>query len=134
MIFNRTTTYALRVLSCMATDEKKLLSTKEIHESVSIPFRYLRKQMTMLAKSGLIESIQGKHGGYRIAKDLNKIALLDIIRITGDLPFDNLCFFGYEKCDLKKKCAIHDKWSSIRHEIHKVLASTTLAEIKEKGA
>ena len=96
MNFKKTTEYALRILSHMAIDEKKLYSTKEIYESLSIPFRYLRKQMTILSKSEFLESVQGKYGGYRISKNLNEITLLNIIDATGDTQLANECFFGYK--------------------------------------
>jgi len=133
MNFSKTTEYALRILSHMAKDEKKLYTTKEIFEDLTIPFRYLRKQMTILTKSGLIESIQGKYGGYKISRNLNQITLLDIVNATGEMDKENECFFGYTDCAAIKKCAMHDKWNVIKQNIKEVLASTTLTEIKENS-
>lgn len=133
MNFNKTTQYSLRILSFMANEESKLYSTKDIFEALKIPFRYLRKQMTILSKTGLIESIQGKYGGYKIAKKIKNISLLDIVNATEDTKLNQICFFGNKKCVEKKACAIHDKWAKVREHISEVLSSTSLLDIKNKG-
>ena len=131
MNFSKTTEYALRIMSFMAMDEKKLYSANYIYDNLQIPFRYLRKLLTSLSKSELINSVQGKNGGYRISKSLREISLFDIIKATGDDLINNECFFGFENCALENKCAIHDKWTAGRENINHVLTTTTLDEIKQ---
>ena len=133
MNFSKTTEYALRIMSYMAMDETRLYSSKEIFQSLNIPFRYLRKLLIVLSKSDLISSVQGKNGGYKISKNLSEISLLDIVSATGHNPIGNQCFFGFSDCAFEKKCAMHDKWAAVRESINSVLTSTTLAEVKETG-
>jgi len=133
MIFSKTTEYALRIMSYMAMDEEKLYSANDIYENLRIPFRYLRKQLTVLSKSELITSVQGKNGGYRISKNLSEISLLDITRATGSDQINNECFFGFQSCAFEKKCAMHEKWADVRKSINNVLISTTLEELKKTG-
>lgn len=133
MIFSKTTEYALRIMNFMAMDKKKLYSANDIYKNLRIPFRYLRKQLTVLSKSGLIISVQGKNGGYRISKNLSEISLLDIIRVTGDNKINNECFFGFKSCAFEKKCAMHEKWADMRKSINNVLTSTTLKELEKTG-
>ncbi|MDA3905775.1 MAG: Rrf2 family transcriptional regulator [Bacteroidales bacterium] len=133
MNFSKTTEYALRILSFMVIDEKRLYTAKDIFESLNIPFRYLRKLLIILSKSELIDSIQGKNGGYRISKNLNDISLMDIVRAVGEDPISNHCFFGFDNCAFEKKCAMHEKWDSVRKTITTVLSNTTLDEIKASG-
>ena len=134
MNFSKTTEYALRIMSFMAVDEKRLYSSNEIFQHLNIPFRYLRKQLIVLSKSGLINSVQGKDGGYRISRKLSEISLLDIVSATGYNSIPNKCFFGFHNCAFEKKCAMHDKWAEIQENINSVLTSTTLEEVKEAGA
>ena len=133
MIFSKTAEYALRIMSYMAMNEKKLHSANDIYENLRIPFRYLRKQLTLLSKSELITSVQGKNGGYRISKNLNEISLLDITRATGSDQINNECFFGFQSCAFEKKCALHYKWEVVIESINNVLISTTLEELKNSG-
>ena len=133
MIFSKTTEYALRIMSFLAIDEKRLISSKEISRSVNVPFRYLRKLLLVLTKSGLIDSVQGKNGGYKIAKILSDISILDIIHAVGVDQIKNECFFGFQNCAFINKCAIHDKWTAVQEHINNVLTTTSLAELKETG-
>lgn len=133
MIFSKTTEYAFRIMSFMAVDEKKLHTANEIFENLDIPFRYLRKLMLLLSKSSLVNSVQGKHGGYKIAKKLSNISLIDIIRVVGDDKIDSPCFFGFVNCAFTRKCKMHDKWAAIQSDIREVLNTTTLKDLKENG-
>ena len=133
MNFSKTTEYALKILSYMATDDSKLYRAEEIFEDLKIPYRYLRKQLTILSKSDLITSIQGKFGGYRISKKLEEISLLDIIKASGDKQLSTNCFFGFNACTFHNKCAFHDKWEKVRYEVNMVLSTTNLSELKENG-
>ena len=133
MNFSKTTEYALKILSYMAVDETRLYSPDEIFKELNIPYRYLRKQLTLLSKSQLITSIQGKYGGYKISRNLKDISLLDIIVASGDKQLSHNCFFGFPDCAFQKKCSFHDKWDKVRNEINMVLTSTTLSELKKDG-
>lgn len=133
MNFSKTTEYALRILSFMAMDETKLYSANEIFEHLDIPYRYLRKQLTVLSKSGLMKSVQGMKGGYKIAKKVKDITLLDIIKACEDDSLTNICFFGFKECSFDTNCAMHDKWATIKSNIKQVLESTTLADLKNAG-
>ena len=117
----------------MARDEARLYRTDDIYDKLKIPYRYLRKLMTGLAKSGLIVSEQGKFGGYRIARPLEAISFMDILEAGGESYFSNTCFFGFGDCALTHRCMMHDKWISIRESTRLVLVNTTLAEVKKHG-
>ncbi len=134
MDLNKTTKYAIRIMSFMAADETKIYTANDIYEKLKIPFRYLRKQMTLLSKNGLIESIQGKNGGYKLSGDSNKISLFDIVSVTEKSAFNNECFFDDEKCNLKDVCVMHDKWMVIRNTISDVFKKTSLADIIESDS
>jgi len=131
MNFSTTTEYSLRIMSYMALAEDKLHKATDIIEDLKIPHRYLRKLMTKLAKSGIIISIQGKYGGYKISKSLEDISLLEIVEAAGEKIIKKDCFFGLEKCLFHNKCSMHEKWASINQQIYDVLDSTKLSDIKK---
>ena len=130
MNFSTTTEYALRIMSYMALDENKLYKASDIIEDLEIPHRYLRKLLTRLTKSEIIESIQGKYGGYRISKNLEDISLLDIVEASGEKIMKKDCFFGLKKCVFNHKCNMHDKWVEIQDHIYEVLSNTKLSDVK----
>lgn len=134
MNFSKTTEYALRILSYISLDENRLYSAIELSEKLNIPYRYLRKQMNALSKQGLLESLQGKQGGYKIAKKLTDITLFEIINATEDFSKENQCFFGFQECPLQNRCSMHDKWGEVRDKTFLILKTTTLQDIKEDNS
>lgn len=134
MNFSKTTEYALRILSYISLDENRLYSAIELSEKLNIPYRYLRKQMNALSKQGLLESLQGKQGGYKIAKKLTDITLFEIINATEDFSKENQCFFGFQECQLQNRCSMHDKWGEVRDKTFLILKTTTLQDIKEDNS
>ncbi len=133
MIFKKTTEYAFRIIGFLARDKEKLYTTSDIYLALHIPFRYLRKQMTILTKTGLVDSVQGKHGGYKLAKKSKDITLWDIVDALGDRVTETNCFFGYDKCALHEHCLMHSKWANVKKMIEEVLKSTTLDELHNGG-
>ena len=53
----------------------KLVSTKEISETYGMPEEHLGKVLQKLAKQGLLVSVKGAHGGYRLSRPLTAIKL-----------------------------------------------------------
>lgn len=133
MNLNKTTEYAMRIMSYMSLKENDLYSSAELSEKLNIPYRYLRKQMNFLVKKGLLKSTQGKFGGYQIAKPLTEISLHDIVEATEETQPENKCFFGFQDCPLSNPCSMHNSWGEIRNNTIKLLKSTTLQEIKTEN-
>ncbi len=133
MNFSTTTEYALRIMSYMCIDEKRMYKATDIIEDLNIPHRYLRKLMTKLSKSDIVKSIQGKYGGYLIARELEDISLLDIVLAAGEKFNQSECFFGLKSCTYSVECKMHKEWAEINMRIHDVLSSTTLLDIKKSN-
>ena len=133
MNFNKTTDYALRVLSSMARDQERLWRVDDIFQKTAVPYRYLRKLMTSLAADGIIVSIQGKNGGYRLSKPSAQITLLDIVNIVDPEFLKCKCFFGFDSCALETSCVMHDKWIAIQNSVIETLSQTTLGELNESA-
>jgi Rrf2 family protein len=56
----------------------------EYHE---VPVAYLAKHLQALSRAGILESVQGPRGGYRLARPATEISLLEIVEaIDGEQP------------------------------------------------
>ena len=130
MNFSKTSEYSFRILGFMAIEEDKLYSAEVLNRNLDIPFRYLRKHLTKLTKSGLLVSYRGKSGGYKIARDLDQISLFDILEATGEKTYQHDCIFGFDNCVFGDRCYLHSKWVEIQKNIDEMLKSTTLEDMK----
>jgi Rrf2 family protein len=52
-----------------------------------VPTAYLAKALQALSRAGLVESVPGRKGGYRLARPPAQISLLDVVTaVEGDEP------------------------------------------------
>ncbi len=76
------TVYAIAALQELGDIQgKKVLKIKEIAAKASIPQNFLEQILLELKKQGLLISVKGAHGGYKLAKDLKDITLKDVVLI-----------------------------------------------------
>lgn len=133
MNFNKTTTYALKVLILMSHNEQEEYNSTNLSEILSIQMRYLRRLLTDLSKAGFIQSRRGKNGGFILAKSIKDIFLSDIIDAVEGIDKYNSCMLESHECNKNGKCSFHDAFGEIKNKMVNALKTTTLFDIKEKS-
>jgi len=69
MKFSKATNYALHtMLMLVEASNVKPIGVKPLAESQNVSPTYLSKILTRLVKAGMIESISGANGGYRLSR------------------------------------------------------------------
>jgi len=132
MNFNKTTSYAVKILHYMAADTTFLYNAKYLHETLNIPYQYIRRLLTDLSKHGLIYSKHGRNGGFRLQKASKDIFLAEIIEAVEGIEIMTKCIVGFEECPFDNHCAMHESWVGIRNNILKVLETTSLDNFVEE--
>lgn len=121
--------------------EGRGLSVDALSEFFEVPSAYLAKQMQLLRRAGIAESLRGKGGGYRLARDPGNINLLDIVvAIEGPMPAfrcteirqNGPC--GLKRKDCKRPCEIAAAFAEAERVYREALASRTLASIMQEAA
>jgi len=85
------TIYAVAALQELGSiPEKEVLKIKEIAANASIPQNFLEQILLELKKQGLLTSIKGAHGGYKLARDLQDITLKDVVVILESDIFSDI--------------------------------------------
>jgi len=86
------TIYAVAALHELgAATDGDVLKIKEIAARASIPQSFLEQILLELKKQGVLLSIKGAHGGYKLAKELKDITLKDIVLILETDAFTDIC-------------------------------------------
>ena len=86
------TVYAVAALYELGSIEAgKVLKIKEIAAKASIPQNFLEQILLELRKEGILSSIKGAHGGYKLAKDLKDITLKEIMQTLESDAFSDVC-------------------------------------------
>lgn len=116
MQLKKYTDYALRVLIFAGMKSNgELTSIKEISEIFSISENHLGKIVFELNKQGLIETIRGRYGGIRLAKNPEDINVGEIVRRL-EQDFDLLECFNHQSnhCIISPACRL-------KHALHEAL-------------
>ena len=110
-----------------------------VAEAETLPLSYLEHLVAKLREAGLVTSVRGAHGGYRLARPAREIAMLDIVQALEGPIAPMECFHevreGRVLCsheaDGDRNCATRLLWTRVHGGITKALAGTTLAELVE---
>ena len=79
-IFSEKIKYGLSAVFMLAKNYfNEHIQIKEIAHNENIPQHYLEKLLLDLKKAGIVESIRGIKGGYKLKKQLNQIQIIDVI-------------------------------------------------------
>ena len=123
--------YAIRCLVSMAHGGGGVHSVKSLSDNLGIPYKFLGRLMSLLGSQGLVEATQGKGGGYRIVRPLEDIRLAEIVDIVEGLGNYERCILGFERCDEKNPCPMHEFWTGYKEGILEMLNHTTLAKLAD---
>ncbi len=70
----------LAVLALSLHEDPVPLSVKSIAQKEGLSIRFLEQAMNTLKERGLIESIRGPHGGYRLSRTPKEIILSEVLQ------------------------------------------------------
>ena len=134
MVISNKSEYALLALLELASCYPKgeALQIREIAALQDIPNRYLEQLLATLRRGGLINSIRGAKGGYVLARDPQKITVLDAFS----------CMDGSDivlsDCEPTPNTVegelIQEVWQEARQAANSVLEKYTLQDLCERRA
>ena len=100
----------------------------EISQRQKISLSYLEQLFGKMRRRALVNSVRGPGGGYRLAKDMGRVSVADIIDAV-DEPIDSTQCGGKENCHDDKKCITHDLWAKLNAHISAYLGAVTLKQL-----
>jgi Rrf2 family transcriptional regulator, iron-sulfur cluster assembly transcription factor len=116
--------------SSSTTAEIKPVTLAGISERQNISLSYLEQLFSRLRRQGLVTSVRGPGGGYRLARDYSEISVAEIINAV-DEQIDATQCGGQENCKDEGRCMTHDLWMTLNTKILDYLAGVSLADMVE---
>lgn len=121
--------YATVLMTAMAAAPGQLRNGHELAEQTGIPAPTVAKLLKSLARGGLLESLRGAHGGYRLTRDAAAISVADVIRaLEGPIAVTECSQHG-SGCDMESTCSTRSNWQLINQAIRQALESVSLAQM-----
>ena len=124
--------YALLALVHLARqDGDAYVSVENIAKTQKIPAKFLEQIMLALKNGRYVHSVKGQHGGYRLAKDPDKISLAEVIRLfDGALaPTESVSKYFYESTPIEKEKNLMKVFKKIRDMLADTLETTTIKDV-----
>ena len=123
--------YCLRVMIDLAEHQGDgYIRMKEVADRQGISLKYLEKILPVLAKSGIIDGVQGKGGGYRLSRRPEDYTLGEILRLTeGSLAPVAYLECGAAPCDKAAECRTLPVWTDLDRVVNEYLDSVTIADL-----
>ena len=117
-------------MACLAAHPETPMTSEQVANATVIPPGYLNKVFQQLGRAGLVNAQRGPNGGFRLARSLDRINLLDVI--TSVEPLRRI-----EKCPLDKPehlqlCPLHRRLVDAVATVEEIFAGTTLRQLADE--
>jgi len=125
--------HAMRVLADAQAGDH--LTTHEIATALSVSETHLSKVLQRLVRGGLVTSVRGPKGGFALARDANKVAMIEVYEMIEGPLVPEKCFLGHDVCP-KGECMFGGLIETINTLAREHLERTTLGQFardKERG-
>jgi Rrf2 family protein len=134
MIFSAKCEYGIKaMLDLSLNGAQQPVQVRVIADRAEIPEGFLEQIMGDLRKAGLVESVRGAHGGYRLARTAEEINLADVIEaIDGPVNPGGCLRESPDPGSGTSIAVIQDVWLDVRDCVMDVLSTMDLAHLREK--
>jgi len=128
---------AMADLAGNATDaqipgDPKPVALADIAARQDISLSYLEQLFAKLRRGGLVTSVRGPGGGYRLARSAGEISLAHIVDGVDEPIHATRCEQGGPGCLAGERCLTHDLWAELGDQIRLFLHHLTLADVAAK--
>ncbi len=147
LTLTRKTDYALIALSHLASNQGRVVSAREIASKYKVPLALLMNLLKLCAAHGLVESVRGARGGYRLSKPADKIPLVELVEAIegplrlaqcrglaepeGDIqPADK----DVSPCQVGSCCPVRVAINNVHLRLQGFLSEMTIAEVTQMAA
>ena len=127
--------YAVMAMADLAVaDVGKPVPLADVAQRQEISLSYLEQLFGRLRRAGLVSSVRGPGGGYRIARDPAVVRIADIVLAVDEPLAATRCTPGATNgCHSRRgHCLTHDRWEELGRQIHVFLSAVTLADVCNK--
>jgi Rrf2 family protein len=132
---SRRTDYAARAVLALALADGGPLNLDQLTSMTEAPRSVLEQLMPTLRTAGLVRSVRGPGGGYRLNRPADEITLERVVRLfEGQLaPIGYATRRNPDPCPEMVARSLRPVWEEVRDETIAVLERTTFAELAARA-
>jgi Rrf2 family protein len=119
---------ALHSLVLMAQQPDRSMSVREIVTRLPVSSAHLAKVLQRLARIGLLDSVRGPKGGFRLSRRPDQVTLLEVYEAVDGPLRPGGCMFDHPACPAGQ-CIFGGVLVSAAREVRERLAGTRLSDL-----
>jgi Rrf2 family iron-sulfur cluster assembly transcriptional regulator len=126
--------YAVQAMADIAAAGRdQLVSLPDVAARQGISAGYLEQLFAKLRRAGLVASVRGVAGGYRLARAADSIRVSEIVEAVDEAIQTTACGGSPFGCQgAGERCLTHDLWEELGRQIELFLDAVTLEDVIEK--
>jgi len=134
MNVGRRVDYALRALCYLAAqDDHRVVTCTEIQTRQAVPPHYLSKILRRLVAAGLLESVPGARGGFRLGRPAERISVREVYEcIEGQLSLIDCVERRDAFCCFASVCAQREVWRGAQQVLLDYLDGISVRQIADR--
>jgi Rrf2 family transcriptional regulator, iron-sulfur cluster assembly transcription factor len=124
--------YAVMAMVDLATQpQDKPVGLAAIAKRQEIPLAYLEQIFSRLKNAGVVKSVRGPGGGYKLGKPAEEMNVAEIMYAADEPIKMTRCESdSHHGCmAAKARCLTHDLWEGLTAQMRMYLGSITLADV-----
>jgi Rrf2 family protein len=132
----RVTTWAeygvIVALNLARRDRSKPVPARDVAEFEHLPTDYVEQIFLRLRRAGLVSSVRGARGGYRLSRDPADISIRNIVEAAEGSTFEVNCEahpVNDHRCDPMADCSIRPVWRMLKQRIDDALDGVSLDDL-----
>ena len=113
-----------------------IVSAVEIAESQGIALQYTQQILLRLREGGVVESVRGPRGGFRLCKEAEDLSLREVLVAAEGDTFELICEtkpIATVRCDPSTECVLRPIWYELRETVDTYLESVTIQTLLDRS-
>lgn len=121
--------YGMRALVEVAVAGDRPTSLKTVAERQDLSHQYLEQIFGVLRRAGIVESVRGSRGGYRLARRPVDVTALEVVELLEGSVAPVTCIDDDDNCSRVGACSTEPLWREVDRAVRGVLARTSLGDL-----
>ena len=128
---SKITDYGIVLLThCTRHGADKLWTAKGLSEATKIPLPTVGKILKILSRGGILSSVRGTRGGYKLKFSPFQVNVAQVIQVLeGQLAITDCSQKGNHSCEIFSVCPNKSNWQKINSVVYRSLQSLSLADM-----
>jgi FeS assembly SUF system regulator len=124
------TDYAVVILAEMAGSGDQCLPASALADKTRLPEPTVAKVLKQLGAGGIVVSVRGAAGGYRLDARPEDLSVAYIIQVMeGPIALTACVDHSAEPCQRAGSCAVNGRWNKVNMAVKRALDQVTLADL-----